>query len=376
MKNIKFAFEQMKTKKWEIVFKIVQISMALIVLAYLLQSFFAYNKLIDQLRKVMDESDIYVFRDQNSSGRLTDVFNNEKYTVPLGRLVDKILERPDQFMIVGANESTDINHEKHRIYKVTENFFDKYEIRVESDSTEWKEKFGIHTNSLDSWETQTRPIIVGSNFKKSYDLGEEMEDDYGRTYRVVGFIEKNAVLALPMQSAEIKYLNDALFIPQNVDKQNNGSMVMFFFSCQFLGKEAKELEPIAKINRDEKILDISLCSYAEQMKKVRSDTLEKEVLFGTFGGILFLFSMIGIVCMLIQMVADYSFEYAVNLVCGATLFQIVFMMGIGVACTCLFLGPCAGTLCILGIAIFSTCIIALYVHYKINFQKLTDTLRE
>ena len=82
MKNIKFAFEQMKTKKWEIVFKIVQISMALIVLAYLLQSFFAYNKLIDQLRKVMDESDIYVFRDQNSSGRLTDVFNNEKYTVP------------------------------------------------------------------------------------------------------------------------------------------------------------------------------------------------------------------------------------------------------------------------------------------------------
>ena len=74
----------------------------------------------------------------------------------------------------------------------------------------------------------------------------------------------------------------------------------------------------------------------KQLVNVKRDTIEGILQYGTFGVILFVFSIIGFLGMLIQLMMECEKEYAVHLLCGAQikdiLLRLLFQIGLLLLC--------------------------------------------
>mgnify|MGYP000848403590 CR=1 FL=1 len=380
--NIYFCFEQIRANIIDIAFKIIQICTAFIILAYLIQSVVNYNKVNKQITSVLEEKNIYTISSRMISDHRFSDLDESKYTKSFQRLVAEIQGFPD-LMVANTEDYVSLKGEGILSIAVTPNFFDSFNLEVGKHVENWKENFVIHYEHDEKWAESIKPAIVGYNYSKEYTLGDIITYDYGKEYEIIGFLKKNAFISLPMQSAEPKNLNTAIIVPANIDLSDNGSMMSFIFSSMFMVKERAELARIEEINAEEKLLEMNIKNYSEQMTYVRSDTIEKIILYATFGAILTVFSIISTICMIIQLISDYSYEYAVNLLCGASLgdiiqrivFQFSIMLGIGILLTGLVVGINQGFLCVLFFAAMYIMILIFYTKYKIDYYNLVNNLR-
>ena len=159
--------------------------------------------------------------------------------------------------------------------------------------------------------------MAGVYFREDYDLGDHITDDFGQQYEIIGFMEKWETYAMPTQAKEPYSLDQTLAMPVFVDISDNGGIMEYLYSCQFIIEEQQELKEIEDVNFELGLLDGYFVSYREQLEVARNDTREGMFLFGMFGVMLFLFSMVGMIGMLIQLFMEYEYEYGIHMLCGA-----------------------------------------------------------
>ena len=375
-KNIKYALESIRKDIFSSVFRMIQILAAYIVIGFMIMEGSGAVASLSILNKITADKEIYVLKDESYGS-----YYHEDYSKEVDTLVDMILEKDISIIFKGYSAKVP-QYGMLDCIAVTPDFFDRYDIKIEGCSENYiQENFKIEKITEKDMEERVFPAIAGYNLKKYYSVGDIVEST-DLKWKIIGFASKKGGFILPMRGKEVEYVDDSIIYPYFIDVDDGSNMLRLFDSCMFNGTPKSEIEEIVKYNNDNKLYNLSIKSYGEQIKYIKK-TISNSMLFYAFFGIALLaFSIIGMTGTMIVRVIDNLYEYTVNLMCGATLndiydrityeFFITFFIGI---MGCLyFFGYTLPTVVALLISQISYTGMRVYLRRHLDFEVLTKTM--
>lgn len=379
--NIKLSFEQWKFRKLQFIFLTVQIIFSFLLVCFIFQQFFSNRQLMSQMQKYMGKGDIYVLWNNNEP-EWEQELEKDKYNRKFRELINKVRTTNVDILVLNNEYETSIKEKSTNLLYITPDFFDRYGITGDFSDREIHKLFC--TQFVENVETEKiLPAIAGADFRHEYKKGDVIQGDSGEQYRIVGFLKKGSYYAVPTQSRNLESMDHALLMPVRVDLSDNVSIMEYLRYSQFAVKDRSELLGIEDMNRELHLMDSYSVSYRSQLQIVQNDILESMILFGGFGSVLFVFSILGICGMIIQLIHDYQYEYGVNLLCGAEIkdifIRLVFQMSLlivtGICMAFLMAGnsPAFWSVFLMAVA----CLLMLYFYSwkKLNRENVIVCLR-
>ena len=379
--NIKLSFEQWKFRKLQFIFLTVQIIFSFLLVCFIFQQFFSNRQLMSQMQKYMGKGDIYVLWNNNEP-EWEQVLEKDKYNRKFRELINKVRTTNVDILVLNNEYETSIKEKSTNLLYITPDFFDRYGITGDFSDREIHKLFC--TQFVENVETEKiLPAIAGADFRHEYKKGDVIQGDSGEQYRIVGFLKKGSYYAVPTQSRNLESMDHALLMPVRVDLSDNVSIMEYLRYSQFAVKDRSELLGIEDMNRELHLMDSYFVSYRSQLQIVQNDILESMILFGGFGSVLFVFSILGICGMIIQLIRDYQYEYGVNLLCGAEIkdifirlvFQVSLLIVTGICMAFLMAGnsPAFWSVFLMAVA----CLLMLYFYSwkKLNRENVIVCLR-
>ncbi|MCM1159941.1 MAG: hypothetical protein NC412_01850 [Roseburia sp.] len=382
MKNIRFCVAALREDVLGFIFKIVQMTISFIIIGFIISGINENYTLNRQIKNIMGNKEIYVLKDNNADSYYEEIMWDESYVPKFRKLTDAALAIQDRILVMNNVNIVGMEYKRLNVLEVSGSFFEKYEIKGDFDESSIKNDFILH-KCEGGMDSIVKPAILSNGFKGKYKKGDEIADDAGNQYVVYGFLDDKQYYAAPIQGKEMNPLEDVILTPVYIDVNDVDSMYWFLYGCQFLVDDISELDELMGINNKERILDTYLVSYTKQLENIGNEYLNSFVLEGILGICLFVFAFAGMVCTMLQRIADNAYEYAVNILCGAKLtdiyariimeFVMIIMTGVLVA-ICIFRISLA-TLGIVSLAFFCFLIMCLFAKYKIDFESLVENLR-
>lgn len=379
--NIKLSFEQWKFRKLQFIFLTVQIIFSFLLVCFIFQQFFSNRQLMSQMQKYMGKGDIYVLWNNNEP-EWEQELEKDKYNRKFRELINKVRTTNVDILVLNNEYETSIKEKSTNLLYITPDFFDRYGITGDFSDREIHKLFC--TQFVENVETEKiLPAIAGADFRHEYKKGDVIQGDSGEQYRIVGFLKKESYYAVPTQSRNLESMDHALLMPVRVDLSDNVSIMEYLRYSQFAVKDRSELLGIEDMNRELHLMDSYFVSYRSQLQIVQNDILESMILFGGFGSVLFVFSILGICGMIIQLIHDYQYEYGVNLLCGAEIkdifirlvFQVSLLIVTGICMAFLMEGnsPAFWSVFLMAVA----CLLMLYFYSwkKLNRENVIVCLR-
>ena len=379
--NIKLSFEQWKFRKLQFIFLTVQIIFSFLMVCFIFQQFFSNRQLMSQMQKYMGKGDIYVLWNNNEP-EWEQELEKDKYNRKFRELINKVRTTNVDIIVLNNEYETSIKEKSTNLLYITPDFFDRYGITGDFSDREIHKLFC--TQFVENVETEKiLPAIAGADFRHEYKKGDVIQGDSGEQYRIVGFLKKGSYYAVPTQSRNLESMDHALLMPVRVDLSDNVSIMEYLRYSQFAVKDRSELLGIEDMNRELHLMDSYFVSYRSQLQIVQNDILESMILFGGFGSVLFVFSILGICGMIIQLIRDYQYEYGVNLLCGAEIkdifirlvFQVSLLIVTGICMAFLMAGnsPAFWSVFLMAVA----CLLMLYFYSwkKLNRENVIVCLR-
>lgn len=382
-RNLRFCIIQLGREWPGVLIKMIQVTLSLLFLGALINDFVQQTALHRQIGNVQGEKQVYVLQDNNSDEYLDEIFNDEKYRAAFQKLVDAVMKSGTEFIVMNNVMTTTMNYNQTDIIEVTHNFFRKYGLTGKYEEAVLEKEFQIKTTDGRKAEQLIRPAILGNAYRKKYSAGELFEDDWGNSYKVVGFLDPQQFYAAPIQGTEMNPLDNAIITPVYINIEDNESMYDFLYGCQFLVENISELDSLMQINREEKLLDTWLQSYDAQIRYVDEAYQNAAVMQGTMGCCLMIFAFTGIVCSMLRRLEDHTYEYSVNLLCGARygdiFFRILFesvliFAGADIVCLAVFKISLASELAAI-LSLLCIPVLFLAAYLRIDFVNLTKNLR-
>lgn len=380
--NIGHSFSVWKSHTAEMIFKPLQIFVSLFLIGFMVHQYTSYQALYQQIQYLMQQKDVYVLRDCNDNEWLGHI-ERSSYTKSWNHLLDTIMNSNTKRLVVDNERPVDISDHEAEVIRTNENFFQFFRISISEKEADWRTYFKTYFKSEEEWKKETKPAIVGAAYRKDYKLGDCITADSGERFIIKGFLKKNQSYALPTQSKEMFSLNHALIIPVNIDRNDVYSIQAYIKYCLYITKDRKMLSDIERVNRQEKLNDGYFCSYRKQLVNVKQDTIEGILQYGTFGIILFVFSIIGFLGMLIQLMMECEKEYAVHLLCGAQikdiLIRLLFQIGLlllcgDILCFIVFYNSQV-RLSVFLLSLISFCLFSLYSTLRLHSESIMQKLR-
>ena len=381
-RNIRFGLEQWKFRKGQIIFLALQIILSFLMLCYMFQNFYSYLKLNEQITHLMDGKEIYLWVDDNDMEWSYEL-DGDKYNESFRKLLNVVNDANIEILVVNNICCTSIEDEQVDLIEVTPQFFSEYGLKGTFAEKDIQRYFSMNYKTFEEEEQIIKPVVAGAAYDKQYDIGDIILDDVGLQYQIIGFLDKGEVYSMPRQDKELMPMEHVLVTPIYIDLTDNDDIMMYLSSCQFLVEDRQELAEIEDTNYELKLLDGRFISYSNQLKYIQEDTQEAMVLFGGFGALLFVFSFIGIVGMMIQLLQEYEYEYGVNMLCGADMydtfirlvFQITLLVLMGLCITLAVFGFGKPFFHILELAVVCVALIYVYSFRKLKASSILNNLR-
>lgn len=382
LRNIKFGMEQWKYRKGQIIFLALQIIVSYIMLCYMFHNYDSFCRLNHQIEYLLDGKEIYQWRDMNDTEWYSKLSGSE-YNKSFQELFAILQKAENEMLVVNNRYCTSINEVDIDIVEATDDFFDKYRLKGTFTQEEISDIFSINYNTLQEEEEMIKPVVAGASFAKQYEVGDVISDDFGLKYRIVAFLQKGEVYSMPTQSKELLGMDEILVTPIYIDITDNEDIMEFLYSSLIITENGQLLSDVEDKNYELKLLDGYFVSYSDQLNVVKRDTQEAMLLFGSFGIMLFAFSIIGTMGMLVQLLQEYEYEYGVNMLCGADIydiftrliFQISMIVLVGLCITVGIFGFGKPFWYILGLAIASIVFIYGYSWKKLKTSTILSSLR-
>lgn len=367
--NIRFCAEHIRINALNFAFKTIETAIAFLLISGLVTTSLNYRNYGDQINGLMRETDLITVNVLNSES----IQYTNKNSDSVRRIYDMLRSIPGA-TIVNNEYPVTINGTYTERYQVTDNFFDSYGIKVTDTVEDWEKKF----KSIDSGR---KYLLAGNFFKKTYDTGDEM-DIQGENYQIIGFIKNGSSVALPMQDYQSEYLDKAVVTPVYEGDIDEADLVSYIRSFQIPSKEQEALEDVKRYNLNNEALELDISSCRNQMKNVRRAIIEKEVYYGIIALVFIFFSVMSMICMILQMITDYGREYAINIMCGAQKKDIIIriileagvMLSISLAVS-LFGGINAGFAVDVLVSILYIGMIVLITAFRIRYYSPGENLR-
>lgn len=381
IRNINYFVQQLRCEMISYVLKIIQITVSFAILGTIIFGFEQNYLLNKQIKGVKQEKSIYVLADNNSVEYSYLITEDDSYVPQFQNVVKEILKQEDRLIVLNNVNSITIDGVEIELLQVTSNFFDYYNIEGELDKEHIQEEFKIHKTI--GVPSGMKNVILGDGFRRYYKVGEQFVDNAGNEYKVMGFLNSRQYYAAPIQGKEMNSMEYSIVTPVYLDMTDSCSMFEFIYGCQFLVDDVSVLHSIQEENDKAKLLNTYFRNFDDQLEYIKTDCLNEVVLDGILGVALFVFSFMGMLCTLIQRIEDNSYEYAINLLCGAQLkdiyirivFEFIVLVLIGLIITYAMYGFSIASGAVTLIASVSLLSIILFAKKRIDFNNLIENMK-
>lgn len=384
IRNIKYSLIQLKNDKMNFFLKILQMVFSLLILGLIISGFENNYQIIKKINHIRAGKEAFILWDSSSEDYRDTLYHTPGNDIKTRKVIDELLNADTEFIVFNNVLSNTIQGKQVEIIQVTPNFFDRYSIRGDFDMELVEKQFHIHTVENYDYSQNKNIAIVGSDYKKKYKIGDTIRDDYNSSsYEIIGFLDSNQSYIRPSEGKELNSLDNAIIMPVFIDLKSVDDMLLFLLSCQFLVDDISELDSIMKIINEDKVMDTYLRSYTTQLEFMSKEYSNEFLIESILGGSLLLFAFLGMLCTMIQRIVDNAYEYAVNLLCGARIwdiyarimFEFVMIIMTGVLVSVWVYGFNLASYVIVLIALICFALVSVFAIKKIDFGSLVENIR-
>lgn len=340
MKNIKYAFHGLSTRIGVSIIILIQVTVALYFLnsAILVQRKYREDKEqllsiyngVKPFRLLVSNKEAQV--DSNKAKEFRDYLrNNDRFKIVV--ITDRAFHIEN---FKGDGKFIDF---KYNDYNVGDGYSAIKNIGFDSNFLEFFKlpvDEGRFLNKEDFNRTDVVPIVLGSNYRERYKLGDEFKakDNIHNKiykYKVIGFLKEDSYCLESTQQVETINLNNYMLLPYMdsfIDTEED-AFHLSFYSTQgaiFSKHPEKNMEYFNEIRSKSEEMDLYKYKYyssEEQFKEfegfVKSDIEQSTMIFS----IVLLFCSIGIITSILSSIDTRTTEFGIHLLCGAKISDII-----------------------------------------------------
>lgn len=326
-----------------------------------------FNQLINdkQYYPKMMELDAFV----QSSADLTSYVADTSMSIP----VDKKLEIPK-----GVEESSYRGIKQLSCISITSNFIKVFKLKGNFEEYDVIERFKNY-----KIEDKLIPVVMGYTFKGHVKENNIFQDTQGKTYLVLGFLDKGSRYIAPNRSEGTISLDNYVIVPYQITHNDSLSYSFNFFSTYYITNDKSQVRDIVEKSNELGLYSLKLSSFEKQMQYIRLNIIEKVLFNSTLCIIILIMSVIGLMGNLMQFITEYMSEFAVHLLCGAREADIALRIGIQIAVLIFganivdfaILGVNISSLMTAGMSILLGVLILIYPIVKIFSQSIMPMIR-
>lgn len=377
--NIKYGLKSLNKRKILSIFLIMQITASVFIMCFVLTNYYDSKNVLQHINKYMNGKNIYTLYNIDTYNLVEE--KGEKIAAKKYKKVysDLRKEKVERILVSNAESIGDENGKELNTFKISPNFFEKYDIKIADFNRRIDKTFKLRHGNM--YKVDEVPVYAGNFWRKKYGLNKMIKTDIGVNFKIVGFLESGQRITLPMQRKESTSIDDAILIPYYLDFEDN--FMEYLESLQFIAKDKKEIQGVINALNQEKIVDYYFKNYKDQLRPIREDYINLYALHLSLGVILAVFSIISIIGMIIQVIEDSEYEYGVSMMCGARksdifvrlLTQIIcmFILGIIVLYTCFGVTKASNNIMI-GVSVLFG-IVTIYSLKKINTGEIIKKIK-
>lgn len=339
-----FYFSDLKNNKGYFIFATIQITLVMLLIGYMLQLGSDSIKTISELNDINEKGNVYQIDCIAEAGQIDKLINTEEGQEKFKSFYT-FLNSLDGIQCVTADSSLAVymqcENKKMRALsedsfdetasfsalRVSNDFFDFYNVCV-SDSREYclQEFFDYNgENEI--------PVVLGHNFKSIYDYDDTFIDNGGRSYRVIGFLEKGEMYAAPFETDKAKNLDNWMVIPKKVESSEDGmNYITGLVSTFFISDNDLIMKTVVEKSKELELLPLEYHMLDKQIKFVIDDLKNEAITMGSILLLIFVFAATGMISYMVHFIQERLHEFAIHMLCGANYRDIILRIVIQLVC--------------------------------------------
>ena len=392
-RQIQFVFEDIIAKRFEIGLCFIQIFIGMFLLSMILNTMLTYNQIENKMNTITKDRCIYLLKNKTTDEQLDIILNNKNKKKLVIELYDTI-ENDKNITYYTANSSlsfygSESMHFDQTLLKnkrnsrcvnqlsVTPNFLEIFDIQGD---------YGIdmRDNIINYSEGNAIPILMGADYKRFFSMDEVIYDSSNNAYKIVGFLNKNSFYIAPSESRDIIYLDKFIISPQIID-DSSGIVDLFLaiINSNYITNNRNAIENVVDKSTELDLFDLSATDFTEQLQNIKNDYRDETSVYSCLLSVILVFSFIGITCNILQYISEYTKEFAIHMLSGASKFdiilrvtlQIFLMLFLAVIPVVIYNGIKLVSLIIILLAFFYAIIVLIYPIIILNKNSIIYIIR-
>jgi hypothetical protein len=344
-------FQDIRGNVFSFLFGLLQVLVAMLLLCYILQLTDIYFDTMSKLNSLTEEGEIYHLRIVAEDREIDDLLNDEEKSMRFNNYLSYIEEYPVNKFIVDRSMGIYFNADDAPFDKigeqfegtslvtavrVTPNFFMIFKVVGDYNQDEITKIYTEYTPG------EEIPVVLGSDYKKYYNIGDKIQTDIDEVFAVVGFFNKDEYYVAPYESDKAYYLNQSFVIPNKASENNFITLV----STCLQTDDSEVLDEMIKKSEEMGILSLEYESFTFQMEESKTDIINEMMTMASVMIILFIFASIGIICYIVRFIQIRMREFSIHMIYGASegsiliriSMQIILMICVSVVVAVFFFG--------------------------------------
>jgi ABC-type lipoprotein release transport system permease subunit len=341
-----------------------------------------------KLHSLTEDGEIYHLRITAESNEIDALFNDEEKSKTFDEYLSYIEALPVDKFIVDRSMAIPFSSAIYPFNKIGEqfegtslvtavrvssNFYNVFQVLGDFDQEKIIRAFNDYTFGDEI------PVVLGSDYKRYFKVGDIIRDDVDEIFNVVGFLKKDEYYVAPYESDKAYYLNESFIIP-NDSSENN--FVTLESTC-FQTNEKQVLDEMIAKSEDMGIVSLQYESFTEQIAESETDILNEMMTMASVMIVIFIFASIGIISYIVRFIQTRMREFSIHMIYGASeksiliriSMQSILMICVSIVVALIIFGP---VLAVLGMAIIGLLYcLGIMIYPYITFRRLSiiDVLR-
>lgn len=313
--QIKFAIADIRDHIIRYIINFVQILICLVLIAFAIKTTDELNGFLDNIDYLKNTENVYIMTDVTDYEHYNEMTENPEYIPKLKEFVDylRTSEEFDRYLVYEYYlyfEDSDTE-----AYFCDRSFTDMYNLKTD-DGTKLSDimfsDYGDYT-----------PVIFSSSYKSRHHVGDILKTDRGDVI-VAGFLAPGSYYYDLAAGKERIYFGSSVLCPLMLDKTDD--VVDYLCAIErthIITDDPQALNSVSAKSDELGLYKFSFKSLQTQVENIIND--EREDIQGSLFIVILIISLC-VSCMitfLLTFVDDHLREFAINLLSGATLSQIV-----------------------------------------------------
>lgn len=326
--KFKFIMEDINRSpaKWGLFFVQSLVIMFLISLSFLqIKDFFVLENIE---KKVQREYPLYFTLDITTDKQLRDIGKGEDSVESAKVIIENLVQNKkielfillkdilwDEFHLAKDNLYEE-NSRQYQHFYLNENSSRVFNLPLKEGRYFGKEDYHYQRK-------EKIPVVLGEEFRKFY----QIEDEFLDRYKIIGFLDKEAVLLDPKAYKKPIYLNKTVLLPFNDKDMGELSYIDNFFGSTWMKtSHPEELLQLQKTLNEKELYTLNFRMISDQMEVVFKDSA-KDIQFLLFLSVsVLVFSLISMICSIVTFIQEKKRELAIHLMAGANNSDIILRM--------------------------------------------------